>query len=295
MTSKDDLLFTGGKDSIIKIWDSDKFTFKSNLFGHVDWVNDLCFNDDKTLLFSCSNDCKINIWDLKGTYLKNHTTSIFPIHSYSDCHKDYIKRLHYNKEKNNLYSCGLDSKVIIYSILDGKKYNIEPNSDNVFSTFNDISVYSITTNLSGNLLFAGLYPNDIKVIDTITNKEVMTLDRQSGISLDIRMTNVDNLLMSCSSDCIMMYDLRYCNKILKNYTLKGNITCFEPTNSFNNFFSADLSGNIFLSNILSDNFTLVDNINQPIRNMHLNSSNEFLFVNSDDKMVKYVSFFYYHY
>lgn len=288
MISKDDLLFTGGKDSFIKLWDFDKFNHKSNLYGHTDWVNDMCFNGDKSLLFSCSNDCKINIWDLKGTYLKNNSTTIFPVYSYSDLHKDFIKRIHYNSNKNYLYSCGLDSKIYIYPIDNNTKYNIEVNNDNLYTTFNDTSIYTITTNVSGNLIFAGLYQNDIKVLDTISNKEVMTLDRQSGISLDIRMTNVDNLLLSCSSDSIVMFDLRYCNKILKNWTLKGNITGFDVTNSFNNFFSSDSFGNIFLTNILSDNFTEIDNINQPVKNIYLNSTNEYLFANTDNKLIKFV-------
>lgn len=57
---------TGGRDKVIKIWDTSSGQCLKTLTGHDNWIRGLCWAPSGTSLISCSDDKTIKIWDLKA-------------------------------------------------------------------------------------------------------------------------------------------------------------------------------------------------------------------------------------
>ena len=58
-------------DKTIKVWNTEINILIATLEGHDDYVTCLAFNTNETLLFSCSWDGKIIVWDVKTKILIN--------------------------------------------------------------------------------------------------------------------------------------------------------------------------------------------------------------------------------
>ena len=63
-------LFANSNRKTIQIWSLPKVMLKNTLTGHTDWITDLAFSPDKTLLASSSLDQTIKLWNVaEGTLL----------------------------------------------------------------------------------------------------------------------------------------------------------------------------------------------------------------------------------
>ena len=60
------ILATGASDALIRLYDASSNTenlpFIATLQGHADWVRDLAWHPKKSLLASCSQDCRVLFW-----------------------------------------------------------------------------------------------------------------------------------------------------------------------------------------------------------------------------------------
>jgi len=66
----DGQLFANSDRKTIQIWSLPKVMLKNTLTGHTDWITDLAFSPDKTLLASSSLDQTIKLWNVaEGTLL----------------------------------------------------------------------------------------------------------------------------------------------------------------------------------------------------------------------------------
>lgn len=66
LNSAENLLFTGGKDSVIKVWNPENLACLDALTGHTGPINQvLCVND---YLFSASHDRTVRVWKLEDPY-----------------------------------------------------------------------------------------------------------------------------------------------------------------------------------------------------------------------------------
>ena len=57
-------IVSGGSDHLVQIWDVVTGNLMRSLQGHEGWVNDVCFAQDGTSVFSCSVDGSIRVWTL---------------------------------------------------------------------------------------------------------------------------------------------------------------------------------------------------------------------------------------
>jgi len=63
-------LFSGGQDSLVKLWDADTGKLLRVQAGHKGWVSDLLWVGHLQMLFSCSVDGTLVVWSEKGRELQ---------------------------------------------------------------------------------------------------------------------------------------------------------------------------------------------------------------------------------
>ncbi|KAK5578007.1 hypothetical protein RB653_002956 [Dictyostelium firmibasis] len=146
---KKSILYSAGRDSTIKSYHingySDEyendietdgnekseygFKFKKSYNDHIDWVNDLFFNDDN-ILVSCSSDSTIKIWNTDSERCLNSLKF----------HDDYVKVLAYAPKVNYFASSGLDSHIKIWDLSIcsiSQSFSIDNNNSNINDSNNN--------------------------------------------------------------------------------------------------------------------------------------------------------------
>jgi len=140
------LVFSGGHDNLVKMWDAATGGMIRSYAGHEDWVYDICLSPDEKMLYSASFDKTVKAWDLnsgKNIFtLKGHTEGIVCIDITADgrylatgsSDKDIIiwdiagrkelKRLkghegavmdvQFSTDGGTLYSCSIDKTIRIW-------------------------------------------------------------------------------------------------------------------------------------------------------------------------------------
>ena len=115
-------------------------------------------------MISCSNDKTIKLWKLPDLHSKesnNPIESYYSTMSFNTFHGDYIKAIAYSEKKGNLFSAGLDGKILMTSLDDLLKH---PKDANTFQDIhslgaNNSSVFAVDCDLSGDLMIASVYEN----------------------------------------------------------------------------------------------------------------------------------------
>lgn len=51
-------------DFSVEIWDYERFKKGRRFEGHTKKINDACFSNDNKLVFTCSMDFTLKIWDI---------------------------------------------------------------------------------------------------------------------------------------------------------------------------------------------------------------------------------------
>ena len=265
------LFFTGGCDSIIKLWINNKqseLTLLSNLEFHSNWISSLAFDKSKNLLFSSSNDQTICFWDLNILFknIKNNLTTLFPQLKYSYYHSDYITSIKFNKYNDLLYSCGLDGK--IYSIDINKK----DSKEEILSK--ESSIYSIDLCENENLLSAALYEeNQIIIIDTKSNKEICKLHGHNDIIKNIKISPDGKNLISVSSDkTIKFWDISKKKFIYNLEYHNSSIHSLFINNDFDKMITGSIDGKIYINDFQIGNYALFDEIDDCILDIQMNES-----------------------
>lgn len=91
----------------------------------------------------------------------NAIESFYSAVSLNTLHNDYIKAIAYSEKSGNLFSAGLDGRILMMNLDDLVKYQ------NDFSSFQDFhslatnnnSVFAVDCDLSGDLMIASVYEN----------------------------------------------------------------------------------------------------------------------------------------
>jgi WD40 repeat protein len=170
---------------VIKLWQNrydNTIQLNANFEGHVDWVNDLAISQN--LLFSCSNDKTVMIWNLN-----NCNGTVDPAYQKHLMHKDYIKALCYCNYNNTLYASGYDGLITYYNIDEyNKSGSIRYDNSGELMNMKDKSIYSISCDTSGKLLLASIYENVISGIDLRQKKEIYHLRGHNGIIREVKLS-----------------------------------------------------------------------------------------------------------
>lgn len=117
-----DRLYTAGRDSIIRVYEHERYL--QNMEHHTDWVNDivLCCGGRNCMRIVCfgaligialivavisaSSDTTVKVWNAhKGFCMSTLRT-----------HKDYVKALAYAKDREQVASAGLDKSIYLWDV-----------------------------------------------------------------------------------------------------------------------------------------------------------------------------------
>lgn len=99
------LLFSGGSDKIIKIWDNKSGKLILNLKGHKGKINSISVNPFTNKIASGSSDNTIKIWDYQSGKIIKEIRE----------HFQTVNSVCFIRKGNNLVSTSYDGKIIIYN------------------------------------------------------------------------------------------------------------------------------------------------------------------------------------
>ena len=276
------LFFTGGCDSVIKLWidnSSLNLNLLSNFEYHSNWISNLTLCKRENYLISASNDESICIWNMDLTFKnleKNIDKNAFLEKNISHYHTDYISCLKYDENYNILYSSGLDGKIYSANFDYLKKERSSTNE--IFS--NDTSIYSIDVN--NKILAASLYlDNTIIIIDLQSKKEICSLRGHNDLIKSIKISPNGKNLISISSDKTIKYWDISNQKYIYNFDYhKSGVNSFFINKDFNKMISGSIDGEIYINDFELENYALFDNLNDCILDIAMNEKEDQIIASS---------------
>ncbi|ODV66158.1 WD40 repeat-like protein [Hyphopichia burtonii NRRL Y-1933] len=225
---------------------------------HFDWINDLRLVNNDQQLVSCSSDLSLKLIDLTSSpsSLENSMTSLNSdqnngvIHRFPNVHTDYVKKLSYIEQDNQIVSGGLDGRIVIWDLNLLKP--IDEFQNVASNTSLPSSVYSLSNN-NANLIGTGGPNNTINLYDKRASQSSNShlIRKLIGHQDNVRCLLMnDNFILSGSSDTTLkLWDLRNF-KVYKNFEVHDSaVWSLASTEDFKVFYSGDKSGNILKTDL----------------------------------------------
>jgi WD40 repeat protein len=118
-------------------------------------------------MISCSNDKTIKLWKIPELLIDNNNNAIESYCcalSLNTFHEDYIKAIAYSEKSGNLFTAGLDGRILMINL---EKLLNFPKDLTSFKDLNNLgsnksSVFSVDCDLSGDLMIASVYDDNVK-------------------------------------------------------------------------------------------------------------------------------------
>ncbi|MBE2281339.1 MAG: WD40 repeat domain-containing protein [Ignavibacteriaceae bacterium] len=187
------LLFSGGSDKIIKIWDNASGKLISNLKGHKGKINSISVNPFNNTIASGSSDNTIKIWDFQtGKILKEIKE-----------HFETVNGVSFIKKGNNLVSTSYDGKIIIYNTSDYTPERI------IFSS----SVPLMLAEHPSEEYFATGFANGSVRISNVKGDSILTIPTMED--------EISSIAFSPNGDKIAISDLSG-NLLVYNFNISGS-------------------------------------------------------------------------
>ncbi|VDO41311.1 unnamed protein product, partial [Onchocerca flexuosa] len=222
-------LFSGGSDTIIRIWKSPdrindslrvavKFQILISKEGpvsgidnslinkrtkirhdlhlqsmehHTDWVNDIVLCCGGRNLISASSDTTVKVWNAqKGFCMSTLRT-----------HRDYVRALAYARDVEMVASGGFDQLIYLWDVATLTKLTALNNTVTTSSlNGNKDSIYSLATNPSGTVVISGSTEKVLRVFDPRTCQKLMKLRGHTDNVKAIIVNRDGTQCISASSD-----------------------------------------------------------------------------------------------
>ncbi|KAJ1795528.1 hypothetical protein LPJ59_004292, partial [Coemansia sp. RSA 2399] len=269
------LLFSGGRDGVVKAWDLNlplkrsrkdtandgdigssnstpaagwaidrhkirsgcpKTSLRASRALHSDWVNDIILVNDSKTIVSASSDLTVRAWTPLSSCTRPSTVG---------SHMDYVKALAYSSHRQMVISGGLDRKIKLWDIGEGRPRDspicaLQEVGDASVSS----SVYTLACNPQGTLVVSGSPEKFIRIWDTRTAKQLTTLSGHTDHIRAVLMSADSEFVLSGSSDTtVKLWSMRM-RRCLSTYSHHTNsVWSLHSTHPrFHTFYSASRDG-----------------------------------------------------
>ncbi|KAJ1724142.1 hypothetical protein LPJ53_001539 [Coemansia erecta] len=223
------VLFSGGRDGVVKAWDlnfplrrraarealaaesgrqndsavaidrrgarhgrSPRSALRASRLVHSDWVNDLVVVNGGETVVSASSDQTVRAWAPSRPDERPLTVG---------SHLDYVKALAYSQHQQVVISGGLDRKIKLWDIAEGRSAS---GPITALQEFGDASlsssVYTLSCNAQGSLVVSGSPENVVRIWDTRSGRQVATLSGHTDHIRAVLLSADSELVLSGSSD-----------------------------------------------------------------------------------------------
>lgn len=109
ISPQNDLIFTGGKDGFLRVWDNKTFEMKIEIPAHNFGIYDIQFLDNENLFATASRDKSIKLWDSKSLKV------IQKIERKNGGHSHAVNAF-FKKSESELISVGDDKRIIYWEL-----------------------------------------------------------------------------------------------------------------------------------------------------------------------------------
>ena len=290
--------FTGGYDSIIKLWENNhsiNLKLLYNFEHHINSITDLEISNENNFLFSSSYDKSICLWDLNSLTDSQNSLgediekTITPRYIFSSCHNNVISCLKYDNKNDILYSSDFDGKICK---IDLNKDNHQLIKDEEIFTkdyqINSIDLYNEGKNLITN------FENEISLIDLNGNSMINTLNAHNSQIKKIKInSNYTKFISFDENNIINLWDIGEQKLITSIEKLQNKkISCLYIYKDFNNLLLGLENGQILNFNISKNTFSSFDNLKEKIIDITMNEKENQIIVSLESGLLNIYDFNY---
>ncbi|KAL7056421.1 hypothetical protein AAHC03_020796 [Spirometra sp. Aus1] len=236
-------LFTAGRDSVIRIWDTRKQSdpYVQSMEHHSDWVNDIVLCCDGEYLISASNDTTVKVWNARTGFCM----STLPTH------KDYVLALAYAQHREEVASAGLDHAIFLWDVKTLR--NLTPKNNTVTtSSFNDEkdSIYSLAMDPAGSILVAGSPDKLIRMWDPRTCQQIGQLrGHTDNVRALIVRPDTHEIISGSSDGTIKIWSvgMRRCNETIRRHS--EGVWTLQTNKAWTHVFSSGRDKRIYMTDL----------------------------------------------
>lgn len=257
-------LFTAGRDSIIRCWNTDdhKRSYLHSFEHHTDWVNSLVLCRNGKTLLSASSDTTVKVWDAYGGYCMSTLRT----------HKDYVKALAYARDRELVASGGFDEQIFLWDVNVLTALTATNNTVITSSlTGQKESIYSLAMNSSGSILVSGSTEKMLRLWDPRTCSKMMKLKGHTDNVKTVLLKSDGSECLSGSSDgTVRLWSIGQ-QRCIQTYKVHdAGVWTLAADDNFNYFYSSGGDKKIFYTDLsIDENPVLLFEEKEPVLSLQL--------------------------
>lgn len=181
-TTDQSLFVSGGRDSVVRLWDAESFTEVAAFAGHDDWINDVAISPDDSLVASASRDNTLRVWDIEtGAEVMTLTE-----------HEDEVRTAAFSPDGTYLVSADATGMILVWDVETAETIT-------TIAAHADL-IYALDFSPDGSQLVSGGADNMIRIWDTAEWDEVLILQGHTNWVLDVSYSPNGFYIASASAD-----------------------------------------------------------------------------------------------
>ncbi len=205
-----ELIVTGGLDSDISLFNTQTRKLVAKLSGHSKRVNDVVFHPTDDLVFSCSQDKTVRVWngDNEGHYTAGHVIS--------RAHTDDVVGISLHATGDYIASASNDKTWAFHDIRSGT--TLTKKSDPTVK----VGFSSISFHPDGLILATGTKDNLVRIWDIKAQENVASFEGHSAPVEGLSFSENGYHLATAGGDSVKLWDLRKLTNF-HNIPLSGDV------------------------------------------------------------------------
>lgn len=272
-----DRLFSAGRDSIIRVYEHEKYL--QSMEHHTDWVNDIVLCCGGRNLISASSDTTVKVWNAhKGFCMSTLRT-----------HKDYVKALAYAKDREQVASAGLDKSIYLWDVNTLTALTASNNTVTTSSLIgNKESIYSLAMNPPGSVIVSGSTEKALRFWDPRTCAKLFKLKGHTDNVKALVVSRDGSHCISGSSDgSIKVWSLggQRCIQTIRVHS--GSVWALLATENFQYVISGGRDKKVIMTELKNPQNSLVVCVEDaPILRMCFTADHQAVWVSTSDSNIR---------